>query len=69
MRKKEHMLKETENFLCVFIEIIEKKNVIWDAGIAVFAVPTLFCTSNTALTLFVLIAVYSTLSFCCGHRL
>jgi len=32
--------------------------VIWDAGTTVFAVPSLFCSYSTALTLFILIAVY-----------
>jgi hypothetical protein len=51
MKKKEDMLKESYNILCLFIEITEKKIVIWDAGITVFAVPTLFFGCTTALTL------------------
>ena len=58
MRIKEHMLKETDNILYLFVEITEKKIVIWDAGITVFAVPTLFFSCTTALTLFFLITVY-----------
>lgn len=41
----------------MFIEITEKKIVIWDAGITVFAVLTLVFSCNTALALFILIAV------------
>jgi hypothetical protein len=40
--EKEHMLKETNYILYVFIEITEKKIVIWDAAITVLAVPALF---------------------------
>jgi hypothetical protein len=52
-------IKHLKKILYVFIKIKKKKKIIiWDAGITVFAVPTLFFSCTRALTLFILITVY-----------
>ena len=64
VRIKELMLKK-QTMMCVFLLKSQKRKfVIWGAEITVFAVPILFFSCTTALTLFVLITVYIEFLLC-----
>ena len=52
------MLKKQTTFCMCLLKSQKRKFVIWDAGISVFAVRTLFFSCTTALTLFSLIDIY-----------
>jgi len=48
------MLKKQTTFCVCLLKSQKRKFGIWDAGITVFAVPTLFFSCTTALTFFVI---------------
>jgi len=58
MRMKESMLKKQTTFCMCLLKSQKRKFVIWDPGITVFAVPTLFFSCTTALAVFILIDIY-----------